>query len=73
MPQFDFFIYSALVFFTLIIILFLYIYTTKSIIVSTAEQAKIRAKFLSIWKKKYSFLKNKVKFQNNQKYVFFYI
>jgi hypothetical protein len=57
MPQFDFFIYSALVFFTLIIILFLYIYTTKSIIVSTAEQTKIRAKFLSISKKKSSILK----------------
>jgi len=60
MPQFDFFIYSALVFFTLIIILFLYIYTTKSIIVSTAEQAKIRAKFLSISKKKSSILKKDI-------------
>jgi hypothetical protein len=60
MPQFDFFIYSALVFFTLIIILLLYIYTTKSIIVSTAEQAKIRAKFLSISKKKSSILKKDI-------------
>jgi hypothetical protein len=60
MPQFDFFIYSGLIFFTLTIALFLYIYTTKSIIVSTSEQAKIRAKFLCISKKKSKFSKKDV-------------
>jgi hypothetical protein len=46
------FFYSALVFFTLIITLFFYIYNRSIIIHRTSEQAKIRAKFLCISKKK---------------------
>ena len=51
MPQFDFFSFLGLVFFTLITFFFLYIYITKEVNPRLSEVTKSRAKFFSFSKK----------------------
>jgi hypothetical protein len=51
MPQFDFFIFPIIVFFSLIMFFLLYIFTTKSLISSLSRSTKMRAKILNLSKK----------------------
>jgi uncharacterized membrane protein len=51
MPQFDFFVFPIIVFFSLVMFFFLYIFITKSLIPSLSRSTKMRTKLLNFSKK----------------------